>query len=78
MDILNDSSFWLSMTSLILVCGVGTLKQIYKFKLTEISCFGCVKIHRDTELEGSIDRHNLDIIPQPSSGSNSDSLRSIR
>jgi hypothetical protein len=80
MDILNDSSFWLSMSSLCFVFAGVAIKQIYKCKISDMSCFG-MHIHRDVELEASIDRVGLDIIPPPNNNgmdSNSNSLRSVR
>jgi hypothetical protein len=79
MDILNDSSFWLSMSSLCFVFAGVAIKQIYKCKISDMSCSG-MHIHRDVELEATIDRH-LDIIPPPNNSSmdsNSNSLRSVR
>jgi hypothetical protein len=70
--IIDDSTFWLSLASLFLVCALSSLKVIYKFKCSDITC-GCVKIHRDTYIESIIDtQRRTDDIPPNSN----DSLRS--
>ena len=71
MALLDDSTFWLSLSSLFLVCALSSLKVIYKFKISDCNCCG-LKIHRDIETEATIDidrQHNIDVIPQSTNNS---------
>lgn len=61
MTIMTNGSFWLSFSSLILVCCVSTLKVIYTFKCVDFNCCG-LSIHRDIQVEANLDA-NLERIP---------------
>lgn len=61
MAILTDGTFWLSLSSLVLVCCLSTLKVIHTFKCVDFNCCG-LSVHRDIETEASIDK-NLERVP---------------
>jgi hypothetical protein len=68
-DLLNDSTFWLSIITVILASFAVAVKACYKSKCSDFQCcYGLMKIERDTVTEEHIDMEradsNRDFIPR--------------
>ena len=57
-----NSAFWLSMTSLLLICLLNSLRLCYQCKIKEYHCCGIV-LHRDINLEIEEESRMIDKIP---------------
>jgi hypothetical protein len=64
-ELLNDSTFFLSITTVILASLAVVVKACYKSKCSDFQCcYGLIKIERDTVTEEHIDMESRDYIPR--------------
>ena len=68
-ELLNDSTFWLSITTVILASLAVVVKACYKSKCSDFKCcYGLISIERDVDVEEHIDMErndsNRDFIPR--------------
>jgi hypothetical protein len=70
-NLIDDSTFWLSMTTLIMGSFSIMIRACYRSKCKDLKCcYGLLEIQRDTDVEEHIDIENRgsrsDSIPQRS------------
>ena len=68
-NLINDSTFWLSLATLIIGSIAVTIRACYKSKCTDFKCcYGLISIERDVDVEEHIDMEradsNRDFIPR--------------
>ena len=58
-DIINESTFWLSMTTLFIGFGAVIIRSLYRSKCENFNCcYGMIEIVRNVDLEQQIDLRN--------------------
>jgi hypothetical protein len=61
MSLLEDSAFWISISTLVIAAYRFSLSQIYKSKCSDFKlCFGCINVKRDVHIEAKIDEKAFD------------------
>ena len=64
-NLINDSTFWLSITTILTASIAVTIRACYKSKCSDFQCcYGLIKIERDTVTEEHIDMESRDYIPR--------------
>jgi hypothetical protein len=64
-NLLNDSTFWLSISTILTASIAVTIRACYKSKCSNFKCcYGLIAIERNVDAEEHIDMESRDFIPR--------------